>query len=78
MNVAQLKEALTNLPDDCLVVLAKDAEGNTFSPVEELSEGLYSPIRSWFGDFIQLENVGDENYFQLPEGIPAVVIWPVN
>lgn len=33
MNVRELKDALDNLPDDMIVVLAKDAEGNGFSPL---------------------------------------------
>jgi hypothetical protein len=44
MTVKQLKEALETLPDDMQVVMSKDAEGNDFSPVDEI---WYRLLSSW-------------------------------
>jgi hypothetical protein len=38
LTVKQLKALLAQMPDDTLVVLASDAEGNAFSPVGGYTE----------------------------------------
>jgi hypothetical protein len=46
MKVKQLKEILSEMPDDALVVLAEDAEGNGFSPVGSYNTDMkYLPDR---------------------------------
>lgn len=51
MNIKHLKELIKNLPDDMEVILQKDAEGNSFSPLSDAdSNGIYIPITSWHGD----------------------------
>ncbi len=39
--VGDLREALKNLPDDTLVMQARDEEGNGFLPLMRVSTGLY-------------------------------------
>jgi hypothetical protein len=46
MKVKQLKEILSEMPDDALVVLAEDPEGNRFSPVGSHNTNMkYLPDR---------------------------------
>ena len=51
---------------DRFVVMAKDREGNGFSPLSETSDGRYRADTDWSGEL-----VGDG-------GVPALVLWPVN
>ena len=75
MNVKDLKRFIEGLPDDMLVVLAKDAEGNDFSPLADSSVGYYFPATTWHGDFVGGDNDEDDR----PEGeCNAVCLGPVN
>lgn len=65
MTVGELIEYLSRYPSDHLVVLAKDAEGNGFSPMYDSSEEEYIPDSTYSGD------LGDDDF-------NAVVLWPVN
>ena len=68
MKVHELIELLKQYPLDALVVQARDAEGNGFSPVFELTRERYVPRNAWEGELAQTE-----------EGsIPAVVLWPAH
>ena len=42
-NVGELREALKNLPNDTLVMQARDEEGNGFLPLMRVATGLYFP-----------------------------------
>lgn len=56
VTVKALREALAELPDDLLVVISRDAEGNSYSPLamvdfEETDGGLiYSAETTWMGE----------------------------
>lgn len=51
MTVKELKEAIANLPDEMEVVLQKDAEGNGYSPLEDVDpNAVYIPNSTWSGD----------------------------
>jgi len=67
MTVGELRKALKAFPKDTQVVASKDAEGNGFSPVYELSTGLYESDSSYSGEFSS--ETGTHN---------AVCIWPTN
>lgn len=71
MTVADLIQRLSELPDlDAGVVLAKDREGNSFSPLDEIVVGAYTPDSTWSGEFTGIE---------MPAGSTnAVCLWPVN
>lgn len=73
MTVRQLRETLADMPEDALVVLSKDAEGNDFSPVESaersFSLNYYRAITTWYGEIEEGER----------DGLPlALIIWPTN
>lgn len=74
MTVADLRAALADLPDDHLVILAKDSEGNQFGPLSEegVGVGAYHATTTWYGDFWATADA--------PRAFPinAVCLWPVN
>ena len=50
--VGALKEFLKDIPDSYTIIISKDGEGNSFSPmVGEISFGNYKPENSLVGDF---------------------------
>lgn len=77
MTVKELKALLAQLPEEALVVLARDAEGNGFSPVGgSTAAARYVPAsRPW--QMGTLYTPGDP-LFEARQGRPAVVLWPVH
>lgn len=51
MTVKDLRDLLAQMPDDALVILAEDPEGNGYGPLESVVEGAYNPITTYSGDF---------------------------
>lgn len=86
MKVSEFREALAKFPDDAIVVVAKDAEGNAFAPLDEMSLGAYERTGAWSGDFTCINEDDDfedffitrEEYNELVAEHPAVCLWPVN
>lgn len=76
--------ALNHLPDGTLVVLAKDAEGNGFSPLVEAEHAMYLAETTWSGDRYlteeqrQAENDPDDYSAAPDDAVPAVFLWPTN
>lgn len=82
MKVSELIEYLKQLPQDAQVIMAKDAEGNQFSPwCGDHSEGLYYATTSWSGEFADssdkesLELLAEE---EETKPVDAIVLWPTN
>ena len=53
MNVRQLKDCLNKLPadmDDAVVILQKDGEGNSYSPLDNVFTATYIPKSTWCGE----------------------------
>ncbi|MFD0053031.1 hypothetical protein ACFVHR_04805 [Streptomyces sp. NPDC127168] len=87
MRLADLRAALSNLdhlPDDTLVVLAKDAEGNGFSPLVEVEHAMYRAETTWSGERYlteeqRLAEAEPDDWSEAPDdAVPAVFLWPVN
>lgn len=73
MTVAELRKALEAFDDDHLVVMAKDAEGNSYSPLSDAGAGMYLADTTWTGDVYY---AGDDG---VPDdAVPAVVLGPTN
>jgi hypothetical protein len=68
MTVQGLIDLLRHHDPGALVVVAKDAEGNEFSPLDCLSKGGYAARAKWSG---VVGNLGEG-------GEPCVVVWPLN
>ncbi len=70
MKVKDLIRKLSEFNDDCDVVIAKDGEGNDFSPLDSMSKGHYFPETTWSGEFHDegrfqewQEDIGQGGYF---------------
>lgn len=63
--VRELIALLENEDQDSLVVMAKDAEGNGFSPFSDITMETYSADTTYSGE---IGSGGD----------PAAVLWPIN
>lgn len=75
---------LNHLPGETLVVMAKDGEGNGFSPLADLDEAMYEADSTYSGDRYlsdeDREATGEpDEYGEAPESaVPAVFLWPTN
>ena len=50
MNVKELKQFLSGLPDDMEIIIQKDGEGNDYSPLYGAdSDAIYIPDSTWSG-----------------------------
>ncbi|MFI9154502.1 hypothetical protein [Streptomyces sp. NPDC053367] len=87
MRLADLRAALANLghlPDDTIVVLAKDAEGNGFSPLAEAEDAMYWAETTWSGERYLTEEqrraeANPDDWSEAPDdAVRAVFLWPVN
>ena len=86
MTLAELRAALDalNLPDDTLVVLAKDGEGNGYSPLVTADHAMYAANTTWSGDHYMTDEQRQaqpdpDDYSQAPDdAVHAVFLWPTN
>lgn len=75
MKVGELKKVLEELTksylgaEDWEVVMSKDGEGNSFSPLYEFSTVEYTPENSWSGEIDEPLEEDDFN---------AICLWPTN
>lgn len=76
MKVKELIELLSEFNPESLVILSKDGEGNSFSPLTDLGDGVYVADSTWsgfvFNDLAECLEECDDT----PVG--CVVFWPVN
>lgn len=85
MNVGELIEHLKGYDLATLIVMSKDGEGNSFSPLANPGDGAYTADTTWSGE-VQLLKLTDElraeGYAEEdvggPESVPCVVLWPTN
>jgi hypothetical protein len=75
MTVKQLKEVLAGLPDDMLIVISKDAEGNDYSPLSNLTTGEYTPDSTWRGEFYPYADEEGTEFLPLEE-CNSACLWP--
>lgn len=86
MTLNELRKQLDtlNLPGDTPVILAKDAEGNGFSPAEEVEVSMYAAESTWSGEHYMTEEdrqaTGEpDEYSEAPEdAVRAVFLYPTN
>lgn len=84
MTVAELISLLEKENQNRLVVMSRDAEGNCFSPLADFSTGAYEAESTWAGE-VGIEELTPDleanGYCELDvkeDGVPALVLWPVN
>lgn len=84
MTVGELIKALATENPDRVVIMARDAEGNGYSPLDEwYSTGAYEATCAWAGK-VGLEaltaaaaNAGFTED-DVIDGVPALILWPTN
>lgn len=72
MTVKQLIEALKKENQDALVVMAKDSEGNSYSPLHQAADCAYRSTKPWNGEIVDGEPSEKDGT------VAAVVLWPTN
>ncbi len=91
MKVGQLRELLAQYPDDMLIVMSSDGEGNSHSPLSDYSDQYrYFPDSTWSGEIHGQDDCADERADEglegpcdhtdcrFSRGTPTLVLWPVN
>jgi len=74
MTVKELIEKLQAIPGDRLVVMSKDAEGNEYSPLDDVRGGYYRAETTWTGDFTSRPEDAEE----MGAKQEVVCLWPTN
>ena len=80
MKVGPLRALLATLPDDMLIVLSKDGEGNGYSPLSDTSDPtttVYEADSTWSGEIVDTDDLDDDGPVS-PDAVPCLVLWPVN
>ena len=84
MKVSELIEELKKFDQDAIVILQKDAEGNGYSPLDDVDQAGYTPESTWSGEVQpkvltpELEKAGWTEEDINPDGEDCVVLAPVN
>jgi hypothetical protein len=73
VTVGELLELLSGYPEDARIILSKDIEGNDYSPLAQVEEGIYEPYSTWSGEFYGLDDTDDTE-----SGERVVALWPIN
>lgn len=69
MKVKELIKLLQKEDPEATVILGKDAEGNGYSPLDCIYNGVYQPETTWSGEFTSEEGA---------EGEVAILLDPIN
>ena len=84
MKVRMLIDLLENCDPEDIVVMSKDAEGNSYSPLYDISEDRYHAETTWYGE-IGLRFLTDEDIERgftsedvMVDGEDCVTLWPTN
>ncbi len=59
MKVKELIDLLNHMPEDALVVISSDSEGNESSPITDAAEGFYLTESSQSGEFYRADHLDD-------------------
>lgn len=83
MTVAELIKELKKQPQDAMVVMSRDSEGNSYSPLADLGQGRYEEETSWSGQLgiVELtEEYIKQGYTEedVLDGPIVVALWPTN
>lgn len=83
MTVKDLREALEGLPDDLIVIMSKDAEGNGYSPLADVDPGYtYWADSTYSGEAHPTKpddvDEDDWDYWWDEGGVPCLLLDPTN
>lgn len=77
MKKNKLIEILNSIEGDLDIILAKDSEGNNFSPLANYSENLYEAETTCYGA-IYPHQPDDEGDYVPENADDVIVLWPTN
>lgn len=83
MRIKDLIEVLQQEDPERIVICQKDAEGNSYSPLYQISTGAYKATTTWYGEAgldvltDELRNKGFTD-LDIVDGVPAIFLVPVN
>lgn len=84
MTIKQLIEELQKCDPEREVIMSRDAEGNSYSPLAAMWQGAYRATTTWYGE-VGLEQLtqddrdaGYNDEDVMTDGVPAVILCPVN
>jgi hypothetical protein len=81
------KKLAAEVGDDDIIVMSRDSEGNSFSPLAEASEGNYAtdPGAPWYGEVhlrkltpALIEQGYTEEDLGPEDAKPCICLWPTN
>lgn len=77
LTAGALRDLLAEVPDDTPVILQKDAEGNSYSPLSSVdtTDYVYEPESTWSGE---VRDTMDSDYEPDDEDVKIVLLGPVN
>ena len=86
MNVKHLKQLLQLFDDDDEVVMSKDGEGNSYSPLYDIEGVIYVPITKSYGEVyprsitahMESDGFTKDDLYHDNDGINAIVLYPSN
>ena len=85
MTVKDLKELISNLPEDMEVILQKDREGNGYSPLEGGdSDAIYIPDSTWSGEVYNTKwsaydaAMEESEWEEMKLKPRALILYPIN
>ena len=86
MKAKDFKKIISTIDDNAEIIMAKDGEGNGFTPFSDLSMQTYIPESNWSGEISMLEltpdlveqGYTDEDVYEGGDGVLACVLWGVN
>ena len=84
MKVKELINLLREEDPEAIVIMAKDSEGNSYSPLSDFWCGVYQAETSWSGEVgyseltEDLENAGYTEEDLIEGGASAVILCPIN
>ncbi|MFF8617040.1 hypothetical protein [Streptomyces sp. NPDC015350] len=87
MTLAELRRELAeldHLPGETIVILAKDAEGNAFLPLDEIDPSMYYAQTDWSGERYMTEEARQAQadpgaYSKAPiDAVIGLCLWPTS
>lgn len=86
MTVKQLIEILSQHEHDAKVIMSKDGEGSSYSPLSDIAPCVYKPETTWSGEIIDFDDLDEKEqerysaslYLNDGEYLECVCLWPTN
>jgi hypothetical protein len=85
MTISEFIKELQQYPQDYEVILSKDSEGNSYSPLVEIVDGVYEEESTYSGDFLpfdieyQEQGISKEEWEDYKsKNKKVIVLYPIN